>query len=212
MAATVGEERDLAIAGTNGRRLHLSRLAGDADGATNVLCRGSLRRVSPEIELKLHAARDNRAVAMHARLEVRHIGDGQAARFASLERLLPQSKRRQIRHRCRAARAVDDTTTCAPSTASAIDSSPTRSRRLRHRRRRQAMRGCPWPSGTAASPSAMGRSSSAARRTRPFRLTPAVSRGCTRESWCAVARRVSKISAARTARSSEGSPSALRGS
>ena len=58
MPAAVGQERDLAIARTDRRRLDLSRLACDADGAPHVFCRGPLRRVSPEIELNLHAARD----------------------------------------------------------------------------------------------------------------------------------------------------------
>ena len=107
MASTVAQIYEFAISRARGRRLHRAGLVRDLDTTANVLFWAAVHRVAPNIELDLPTGRDDVAVPIQVRRDVRRLPESELTEILSSGLDRPQIHGSQVQNRVASGRAVD---------------------------------------------------------------------------------------------------------
>ncbi len=108
MSPAVAQICELMISWGRGRCLYIAGLVRDLDAAANVFFRAAVDRVAPNIELDLPAGRDDIAVLIQIRRDVRRLPESQLTQILSSGLDRPQIHGSQVENGVASGRAVDD--------------------------------------------------------------------------------------------------------
>ncbi len=107
MSTTVAQVNEFMIPRGHGGRLHGAGLVGDLDAAVNIFHRTVINRVAPNIELDLPTGRDDVAVPIQVRRDVRRLAESELTQILSSGLDRPQIHGSQVENGIASGRAVN---------------------------------------------------------------------------------------------------------